>query len=166
MKTTKVSPLNYLGTIITTMIVTSIILLFVCQLVCVSGSSMEPTYHHNDVLLIEKISNSYERFDVVVFKEDKQILIKRVIGVPGDDVFIQDGDVYINGELLDDVIDEYILDPGIAQNQIILRENEYFVLGDNRNNSSDSRKPEIGTISTNDVFGKVILNITQKKIIK
>ena len=154
----QLSPFNYLGTIATTMLITSVFLLFVAQLVCVSGSSMEPTYSHNDILIVEKISKKFDRFDVVTIKVDDTNIIKRVIGVPGDDVCIKDGKVYINSQQLDDVIDEYILEPGLAKEPIILRENEYFVLGDNRNNSVDSRNSNVGVVSGDDIFGKVILD--------
>lgn len=159
MEKEKLSPFNYLGTIAITIVISLFVLLFVGQLVCVSGSSMEPTYKHNDVLLIEKISKSYDRFDVVTLEVNNTRLIKRVIGVPGDDVLIKDGKVYINGQILDDVVDIDIQNAGIAADPIILRENEYFVLGDNRNNSSDSRDPKVGVISSDDIFGRVIMKI-------
>ena len=157
----KLSPFSYIGTIATTMLITSVFLLFVAQLVCVSGASMEPTYNHNDILVIEKIGKTYERFDVVTIRIDEANYIKRIIGVPGDDVCIKDGRVYINGQIIRDVVDDYILEAGLAAEPVILRENEYFVLGDNRNNSLDSRNSEIGVVSDEEIFGRVIFNFNQ-----
>lgn len=159
MKRKESSPLNYLGTILATMAIAGCILIFVGQLVCVMGDSMMPTYKNSDILVIEKISNTYNRFDVVTIKKSDKLYIKRVIGLPGDDVLIKDGAVYVNSEKLNDVIADYILEAGMAAEPIILRENEYFVLGDNRNNSTDSRNDIPGIIKSEEIFGKVVCKL-------
>lgn len=156
-----ISPLANWKTILVTIIIMSFFLMFVGQCVRVSGSSMSPTYHSGQILFVEKITKEYKRFDVVTLKNDGQLLIKRVIGTPGDTVQILDGSVYINGEKLKNDIETYINDSGIANNPIILGEHEYFVMGDNRNYSIDSRNPSVGTVSQSEIFGRVFLEITK-----
>lgn len=131
------------------------------QLVVVSGSSMQPAYNHRDMLLINKTpssTNDLSRYDVIVFSNsdsDEKILIKRVIGLSGEIVQIIDSDIYINNEKIEDNYKkEALWDSGIANNQIVLKEDEYFVLGDNRNNSNDSRF--FGPIKRDCIMGKVI----------
>lgn len=130
----------------------------------VEGSSMEPTLAEGDYLVIEKLSYHFsepERFDIVVFPVayDVEMIgtyyIKRVIGLPGETVQIQNGKVYINGDMLGE---EYgmadILDAGVAKEEVTLGEDEYFVMGDNRNWSRDSRSEEIGNIKREDIIGR------------
>lgn len=130
----------------------------------VEGSSMEPTLAEGDYLIIEKLSYYFsepKRYDIVVFPVAYDIemtgtyYIKRVIGLPGETVQIQNGKVYINGDMLGE---EYgmadILDEGAAKDEITLGEDEYFVLGDNRNWSKDSRSGDIGNIKREDIVGK------------
>lgn len=142
---------------------------YVGQRTQVSGSSMETTLHDGDNLIVDKISyrlHDPERFDIIVFpykgaSSDKETFyIKRIIGLPGERVRIENGFIYINGELLDESYgkdNELILNPGRASQEIKLADDEYFVLGDNRNNSSDSR--EIGNIKKDDIEGKAWLRI-------
>lgn len=136
--------------------------IFVCQSVSVSGNSMEPSYHDGDRFVMEKISyrmGVLERFDVIVFpRRENYYLIKRIIGMPGETVQISaGGDIFINGRLLEeDYGMEPIDDPGIAENGIILGEDEYFVLGDNRNHSADSRNAGIGNVSIDEITGKIV----------
>lgn len=130
----------------------------------VEGSSMEPTLAEGDYLIIEKMTYYFsdpKRYDIVVFPVayDVEMIgtyyIKRVIGLPGETVQIQNGKVYINGDMLGE---EYgmadILDEGAAEEEITLGEDEYFVLGDNRNWSRDSRSEDIGNIKREDIVGK------------
>lgn len=133
---------------------------FFVDLIFVRGNSMYPTLQDKDVVIISKLKNDYKRFDVVVIFSDDGNIVKRIIGVPGDTVQIIDGCVFINGCLLDD---EYaaapMLDAGIAADLIQLDENEYFVLGDNRNNSKDSRSDKIGIIEKRQIVGSVKYSI-------
>ena len=140
---------------------------FVGQQVEVSGSSMETTLHDTDHLILEKLSYQFgdpKRFDIIVFRpysDEKNVYyIKRIIGLPGEKVQIIGSDIYINGELLEeDYGCEKIIDGGIANESIELGEDEYFVLGDNRNNSKDSRDPSIGPIHKSSIMGRAWVRI-------
>ena len=131
----------------------------------VDGSSMNNTLKNGDYLVIEKVSyylHDPERYDIIVFPfTDEVNYIKRIIGLPGETVQIKDGKVFINGnELSDDVYgNELINDPGLAANPVSLGANEYFVLGDNRNSSIDSRKPVVGNIDGKKIDGKAVFRI-------
>ena len=127
------------------------------------GSSMEVTLSDGDDVIINKFSYYFhdpQRFDVVVFKqsgkEHSYYNIKRIIGLPGETVQIKDGQVYINNERIDEPVNVDMMEiGGLAEEPIALEENEYFVLGDNRNNSEDSRFANIGNIVSQDIIGKV-----------
>ena len=131
----------------------------------VDGSSMNNTLKNDDYIVIEKVSyylHDPERYDIIVFPfTDEVNYIKRIIGLPGETVQIKDGKVFINGnELSDDVYgNELINDPGLAANPVSLGSNEYFVLGDNRNSSIDSRKPVVGNIDGKKIDGKAVFRI-------
>lgn len=123
---------------------------------------MEPTLNDNDHLIVEKISyyqKEPQRFDIVAFSDEREITyIKRIIGLPGETIQIINGYVYINNWRLDDTFGSHIIeDAGLALNKLLLGENEYFVLGDNRNGSVDSRHIEIGTITREQIKGKVFM---------
>lgn len=134
-------------------IVGLLITTFLFQFCTVSGSSMEPTLKGGDVLLINKISKDYDRYDIVVAKTDGKLLIKRLIGLPGETIQICDNEIYINGSKIEDVVDCEI-DPRMAENEIHLSENEYFLLGDNRPNSYDCR--DIGPVNENQIVGEIM----------
>lgn len=147
--------------------VTWLIITFVGQRTQVNGSSMEPTLSNHDNLIVDKISYRFkdpERFDIIVFPfqyEEDVYYIKRIIGMPGETVFIDlDGTIYIDGEALQESYGrEVMLSPGRAGEPITLGEDEYFVLGDNRNNSSDSRDPSVGNIHRDRIVGKAWVRI-------
>lgn len=144
------------------MFISAIINIFVCQSVSVSGSSMEPSYHDGDRLIMEKVSyrvGGPERFDVVVFPRGRNYyLVKRIIGLPGETVRINsNGEIFINGMLLEESYGmEPIGDAGIAEHVVILGSDEYFVLGDNRNNSADSRNANVGNVRIGEISGKIM----------
>ena len=146
---------------------TFLIVTYVGQRTKVIGSSMEPMLEDGDNLIVDKISYRFEeprRFDIIVFPfryEEKTYYIKRIIGLPGETVYIDEsGAVYINGEVLKESYGkETIIDPGRAFEPVILGEDEYFVMGDNRNNSSDSRDPVVGNIHRDEVIGKAWMRI-------
>ncbi|MCL2864280.1 MAG: signal peptidase I [Lachnospiraceae bacterium] len=145
---------------------TIVINMFVGQRTHVKGYSMEPTLHNNDNLIVDKISYRFRepsRFDIVVFPFDETgqtYYIKRIIGLPGELIQIIDGQVYINGMVLAEDYGNDLMDsPGIAAQPILLGEDEYFVLGDNRNRSSDSRDPHVGVQHRNDMLGRAFLRM-------
>ena len=124
----------------------------------VVGQAMSDTLENGDEVFINKLVKSPDSGDVIVFlpngNEKSHYYIRRVIGVPGDRVLIKDGAVYINGELYNEKIDVAAMeDEGIAGEEITLAEDEYFVLGDNRNNSEDSRYANIGNIKKEYIVG-------------
>ena len=141
---------------------TYLLITFVGQRTSVSGSSMEPTLSNNDQLILDKISYRFsepKRFDIIVFPfqyKENTYYVKRVIGLPGETVQIDlEGNIYINGEILEeDYGKEKINFPGLAVEPITLGDDEYFVMGDNRNNSSDSRDPSVGNIRRSNIIGK------------
>jgi len=140
---------------------------FVGQRSLVIGSSMETTLSDNDNLVLDKITyrfNDPERFDVIVFpfrNGEKKNYIKRIIGLPGETVQIDSsGNIYINGEILEESYGrEVILNPGLAADPIILGDDEYFVMGDNRNHSEDSRFSEVGKVSRDEILGRAWLRV-------
>ena len=143
-----------------------LIVTFVGQRTEVSGSSMETTLSSGDQLIVDKISYRFrdpKRYDIVVFPyryEESTYYIKRIIGLPGETVQIVDGMVYINGSPLNEHYgNEVIEDPGSAAEPITLGEDEYFVLGDNRNNSQDSRASNVGLIHRDELLGRAWVRI-------
>ena len=140
---------------------------FVGQRTQVSGSSMEPKLSSEDNLIVDKISYRFhdpERYDIIVFpfrKEEDTFFIKRIIGLPGETVKIDDeGNILIDGEVLAEGYGkEVIRNPGRAYEEIQLADNEYFVMGDNRNNSTDSRDPSVGNITREEIIGRAWLRI-------
>lgn len=139
---------------------------YVGQKTMVEGSSMAPTLEDGDHLLVDKLTYRFsepERFDIVVFRYlhlENSYYIKRVIGLPGETVQIQDGIVYINGEPLEESYGlEAMQNPGRAAQPITLGEDEYFVLGDNRNLSSDSRDPMVANVAREQIVGRAVVRV-------
>jgi len=142
-------------------IVVVLIRTYIITPIKVDGASMYSTLSDGDVLLLKKYDKKYDRFDVVVFKYGNERLIKRIIGLPGETIEYSGNRLYVNGK--------YIKEPFLKNNQETfdfklrkigfteIPENYYFVLGDNRTNSTDSRV--IGPISNNDIQGKTDLVI-------
>ena len=130
----------------------------------VVGSSMENTFMEGDSLFIDKLSYHFtnpKRFDIVVFPfqegEESVFYIKRVIGMPGETIQIAGDHIYINGEILLEEFGKEAMEEGsegIALYPYTLGEDEYFVLGDNRNFSIDSRQPQVGAIKKEMIIGK------------
>jgi len=146
---------------------TFLVVTYVGQRTKVSGSSMEPMLNDGDNLIVDKLSYRFtepERFDIIVFPfryAEKTYYIKRIIGLPGETVYIdEEGNIFINDILLNESYGmEVIADPGRAYETVTLGENEYFVMGDNRNNSSDSRDPVVGNIHRDEFIGKAWMRI-------
>lgn len=139
---------------------------YVLQRTVVSGSSMLDTLHDGESMLVEKVSYRFKdpsRFDIIVFypygRDDKEdYYVKRVIGLPGETIQIKGKDIYINGEILEENYGkDPISDEGIAIEPITLADDEFFVLGDNREISEDSRI--FGPVKKSDIEGHAVIRI-------
>ena len=128
----------------------------------VIGDSMEPALYNGQEILMNRVIyrlSSPKRGDVVVFlpngNQNSHYYVKRVVGLPGERIQIKEGNVYINDVLLEeDEAFDNMIDAGIAQNELELASDEYFVLGDNRNSSEDSRSGNIGAVRKDNIIGK------------
>lgn len=151
------------------LVTTWLLITFVVQRTEVEGSSMETTLSDGDNLFVDKISYRFrdpERFDIIVFpfqyKQDVYY-IKRIIGLPGETVQIDErGNIYIDGEILAESYGREVISPdtiGRAVEPVTLGEDEYFVMGDNRNHSSDSRTEQVGNIHREDIIGRAWVRI-------
>lgn len=142
---------------------------FCYQTVEVIGPSMNPILADGQTIVVNKIDyklHDIKRYDIVVYSKidsDSYYDIKRIIALPGETVSINNGKIYINNEQLKDCpIKTDIINSGIASDGIELGKNEYFVLGDNVNNSEDSRFTNIGKISKSEIKGKVVYILKPK----
>ncbi len=136
----------------------------------VIGDSMEPTLTNGQEILINRFIysiSSPKRGDVVVFlpngNTNAHYYVKRVIGLPGETIQIIGGKIYIDGILYEDDRYDKIADPGIAENPVLLGEDEYFVIGDNVNSSEDSRSANVGPVHKSDIFGKAWFHMSGGK---
>ena len=147
-------------------LLTWVIVTFVGQRTKVDGHSMEPTLSDGDNLIVDKLSYRFrdpERYDIIVFPyqhAENTYYIKRIIGLPGETVQVIDGYMYINGKKLDEHYGAEVMeDPGIAAEPIKLGDDEYFVLADNRNHSSDSRVASVGVLTRDMLIGRAWVRI-------
>ena len=152
--------------ILVIIVISYLVITFVGQRTQVSGSSMETTLSDGDQLIVDKISYRFRdpnQYDIVVFPyqyEKNTYYIKRIIGLPGETVQIVDGYVYIDGQKLDEHYGNEVMEnPGLAADPVVLGDDEYFVLGDNRNNSQDSRAANVGVIHRDDLLGRAWIRI-------
>lgn len=146
-----------------------LVLTYVGQRTAVSGDSMESTLSDGDNLIVDKITyrfNDPQRFDIIVFPfryAEDTYYIKRIIGLPGETVQIDaEGNIYIDGEILEENYGREVIRPenvGVAKDPVVLGDDEYFVMGDNRNDSSDSRVEVVGNIHRKDIVGRAWLRI-------
>lgn len=128
------------------------------QLMLIQGRSMMPAYKHLQMVVLDKHTESYTRGQVVAFSCESLSgnLVKRIVAIPGDRVQIQNGTLYVNGEVSDVYPQEEIFEfSGILQDELLLGTMEYLVIGDNVAESIDSRYPEVGIISQRDIHGIV-----------
>ncbi len=132
----------------------------------VIGASMEPSLYNGQSIflnrLIYKVASPREG-DVIVFlpngNEKSQYYVKRVVGVPGDTLYIKNGLLYVNDETVEAYFNDRIAEPGLLESQVTLGEDEYFVIGDNCNNSEDSRSANIGTVKKSYIIGKAWMKL-------
>ena len=156
------------------LVVMVVVLRNVMGTVLVKGSSMEPNFNHGDLVFINKLSTSVgspDYGDVVICKLEEgsgyENIIKRVIGLPGDEIDIVENeddedvyDLYVNGEYIEeDFLGEPMMTDGNIEYPFEVPENSYFVMGDNRNESLDSRRESVGAIHKDDLMGKVVLRL-------
>lgn len=162
--------INTLVYLLGVLCLTWLVITFVGQRTEVEGASMESTLYNGDNLIVDKISYRFkapQRFDIIVFppqcEEPGVFYIKRIIGLPGETVQIDEsGTIYINGEVLQENYGKEIIRPEnikSAKTPIVLGKDEYFVMGDNRNNSTDSRDPRVGNVKRADIVGKAWIRI-------
>lgn len=163
--------LKWIGEIAIVILLAFLVVQFVGQTLTVRGESLEDTFMDGDVVLVNKLLykvSEPKRFDMVAFRtehsSDNHYSIKRIVAVPGDSVMIEHGILKVNGQ----AITEFpafsgIENPGLAKNEIILEEDEYFVMGDNCNNSEDSRVVSVGNIKRENMIGKVHFKLYNKK---
>lgn len=155
------SPLReWVEAIVGAVILTAFIITFIAQSFVVQGTSMMPTLQNNQRLLVDKLSYRFSEpshGDIIVFRypaNPKDEFIKRVIAVPGDSVAIIEGRLYVNGQLIEEEYIAEITRRGFSFQ--IVPEGHYFVLGDNRNNSLDSRDLRVGFVPRKNIVGRAI----------
>ena len=156
--------LDWVKTIAVALLITFFIKFFILDLTLISGSSMENTLFTDDLVAVEKISknitHNYKRGDVIIFHSpiEEKLYVKRIICMPGDNVELRDGNFYINGNELDEpYYTTGTFTESEGQNQWFLGHDEYFMVGDNRPKSNDSRK--FGPVHQTNFLGKAFLRI-------
>lgn len=141
-----------------------LLIIYIFKFTTIVGVSMEPTFYNGQkgISIMDRFNLlSFKRNDIVLIEKHSynpnKVLVKRVIGCPGDKVDIKDNLVYINDELIEEnYVKEIMSSPNMS---VELGDSEFFVLGDNRNNSVDSRLPNIGVIKEDEIIGKLLFTI-------
>lgn len=157
---------EYIEALLISVALAVLIITFIAQSFLVEGSSMEPSLHHGQRLMVEKVSYRFsvpKRGEVVVFKypgDQRRKFIKRVIGLPGDEILIKNGFLYVNGLRMEE---DFINGPTYGTysaptyGPVLVPEGTYFVLGDNRRNSDDSRYPDVGFVPKRNLVGRALV---------
>ena len=152
----------YVLTFVAVIFAAFIIVRFLCAGYTVQGDSMLPTYESGEKRLVNRLIykvKSPARYDIILFESEdetnKQYYVKRVVGLPGETVQVRDGNVYVDGRKAKSFGKEQILSPGLAADGVKLSKNQYFVMGDNYNNSEDSRSALGGNVNKTQIIGKV-----------
>ena len=160
---------SYLFGIVAAIFIASVLVYSVGISTRVIGVSMEPALYNGQKILINRLAYTLTTpkvGDVVVFlpngNENSHYYVKRVVAVAGDRVVIQDGRLYVNGEQVEEADMDKMADAGIAGGEIVLASDECFVLGDNRNNSEDSRSANIGPVKNKDIVGKAWFHMSSE----
>ena len=152
--------------IFASMLLAVIIVFCIGMKTSVIGPSMEPSLYNGQSIflnrLIYKVASPREG-DVIVFlpngNEKSHYYVKRVVGVPGDTLYIKNGLLYVNDEVVEKYFNDRIAEPGLLESEVTLEEDEYFVIGDNCNNSEDSRSANIGTVKKSYIIGKAWMKL-------
>ncbi len=153
---------SYFFMIMATILVALVLVYSIGMKTSVIGVSMEPTLYNGQSILVNRLIYnlfSPKNGDIVIFfpngNQNAHYYVKRVVAVPGDTVQIRDGKLYVNGVIYEEVEYDKIADAGIVDNELVLEEDEFFLLGDNINNSEDSRSGNIGAVKRENILGKV-----------
>lgn len=157
---------SWLFWIFASMLLAVVIVFCIGMKTSVIGPSMEPSLYNGQSIflnrLIYKVSSPREG-DVIVFlpngNEKSHYYVKRVVGVPGDTLYIKNGLLYVNDEAVEEYFNDRIAEPGLLESEVTLGEDEYFVIGDNCNNSEDSRSANIGTVKKSYIIGKAWMKL-------
>lgn len=156
------SIIRLLVTILITIAFAFLMITYVGERTKVSGHSMEPQLHDQDQVLLDKLTYCFrnpKRYEIIVFPGPEggdQFFVKRVIALPGETVKIAKGKVYVNNQEVKDYSKDHTTDPCELKSELHLKSDEYFVLGDNRDNSNDSRYKEVGTVKRAEITGRVV----------
>lgn len=161
------SILSWLIDIILVILLAYVIIMYGVERTTIVGDAMNETLYNGDKIIVNKMLYRFrdpKRFDIVVFrktgKEHNYYSVRRIVGLPGETVWIKDGRIYINDEILDEPIPvELCANGGLAEEPYQLDANEYFVLGDNRNNSEDSRYANVGAVMKKEIVGKAWIRL-------
>ena len=152
----------WISEIILCIFVAFLLVQFCVQTATIHGDSMQPAYEDGDTVLVDKLSyklGNPDRYDAVLIELEAgtstHYIVKRILGLPGETIQIVDGKVMVDGKEIETYFEEEILSAGLAAYSIELGEDEYFVMGDNCNNSEDSRVANIGNIKKSQFVGKI-----------
>lgn len=151
--------LKWIIDIILVVVIALFVVNYYGESVNVIGNSMNPIVENDEKVLIDELTYTLkepERFDIIAYTtRSGDVSIKRIIGLPGETVQIVDNTIYIDGEAIKDVFFEGKFESGYIDEAMVIGDNEYFVMGDNRNVSEDSRFEYVGNVSKDDILGKV-----------
>ena len=159
-KTAKQEIVEWVVTLAVALVIAVVVRTFIFEPVRVDGNSMYPTLKHGEIMIVSKMDYNFggvpERFDVVICHypgRGKTNFVKRVVGLPGDTVEIKDGHLIVNGVIY---AEKFLHERPVDDfGPVTVPEGQYFVMGDNRNNSNDSRRSEVGTLEREYIMGKV-----------
>lgn len=161
---------SYIFLVFATILIAFVLVYSIGMKTNVIGVSMEPQLYNGQSILVNRLG--YKIFppragDVIVFlpngNKNSHFYVKRVVAVPGNKVCIREGKLYVNGALYEGMEYDKIADPGIAENEITLESDEFFVLGDNVNNSEDSRSGNIGGVKKDNIIGKAWFHMSAEE---
>ena len=156
--------LKWIIDIIAVGLITLFLIIYLCEGAGVTGNSMSPVISNGEQVLINKFSyvlGEPERFDVIIYRTEEGTSVKRIIGLPGEEIRIEESKIYIRNndgeQVLEDIYFEGKFEPGYVDEYVKIPETEYFVMGDNRNVSEDSRFEYVGNVRKKDIIGEVWL---------